>query len=292
MKVGDEVKKGDVLARVDDEDARTQLAQAKRALQELTSDSAVATALGDIATAQATLDKAKGHLAYLISPNVYHWENELANRQEVLADAQANLTAKPEDETLKEAVATAAAGRGIRAEEPGRCAVQLRHTYIKNNFTVTAYVDKYTGKVKKYVEEPSEAEILTARADVAEGEAAVAEANYHYAALTGGEIPADATGSSLTALEQAKTDVQTAQSALDGTTIVATIDGTVMSVDTTVGRHGEERYIGDQRIGPERAVPGMLPGRIGLGQRQGGRGGGYHLRYPGRPGLQGHGDPG
>ena len=126
VKVGDEVQKGDLLARVEDEDARTQLAQARRALQELTSDSAVATALGDIATAEATLDKAKGHLAYLISPNVYHWENELASRQEALADAQANLADKPEDETLKEAVTTAEQAVEYAAEEPGRCAVQLR----------------------------------------------------------------------------------------------------------------------------------------------------------------------
>jgi len=235
VRVGDVVQKGDLLARVEDEDAKTQLAQANRALRELTSDSAVATALGDIASAQATLDKAKGHLAYLISPNVYYWENELARRQKVLADARAKLNDKPQDETLKEDVATAQQAVEYAQKNLGGARYSYEHTYIKNNFTVTAYVDKYTGKVKKYVEEPSEAEILTARADVAEAEAAVAEANYHYAALTGGELPSDATGSSLTALEQAKTDVQTAQSSLDGTTIAAAIDGTVMSIDTTVG---------------------------------------------------------
>ncbi len=235
VKVGDQVKTGDVLARVDDEDAKTQLAQAKRALQELTSDSAIATVLGDIASAQATLDKAKGHLAYLISPNVYYWENEIVKRQQLLSDAQAKATANSKDNEAQAAVTAAQQSLEAAQKNLGGAQYSYENTYTKNNFTVTAYVDKYTGKVKKYVEEPSEAEILTARADVAEGEAAVAEANYHYAALTGGAVPTDATGSSLTALEQAKTDVQTAQSALDGTMIIATIDGTVMSVDTTVG---------------------------------------------------------
>jgi RND family efflux transporter MFP subunit len=117
----------------------------------------------------------------------------------------------------------------------GGAQYSYEHTYIKNNFTVMAHVDTYTGRMKKYVQEPSEAEIMTARADVAEAEAALEEAGYYYAALTGGEVPSDATGDSLTALEDANANVKTAQSALDGTQIVATIDGTVMSVETSVG---------------------------------------------------------
>ena len=66
VKVGDQVASGQVLARADDEDAKTQLAQAKRALQELTSDSAVATALGEIASAQATLARLLGGSLILI----------------------------------------------------------------------------------------------------------------------------------------------------------------------------------------------------------------------------------
>ena len=87
----------------------------------------------------------------------------------------------------------------------------------------------------KYVAEPSQADILEARAAVAEAQASVTEANYLYTALTGGEIPDDATGDSLTQLEQARLDVDDAKSQLDGASIVATIPGTVMSVNTSVG---------------------------------------------------------
>ena len=234
-KVGAQVTKGEVLAQVDDEDAKIQVAQARRALQDLTSDAAIATALGDIASARVALDEAKGHLAYLISPPVYYWENELAEREAVLAAAQAKAAENPGDGAAQAAVTEAQKSVEYAQKNLGGAQYSYEHTYIKNNFTVTAYVDKYTGKVKKYVEEPSEAEILTARADVAEAAAALEEASYYYAALTEGDVPSYATGNSLTALEDAKANVETAQSALDGTQIVATIDGTVMSLDTSVG---------------------------------------------------------
>jgi len=235
VRVGDVVKKGDLLAKVQDEDAKIQYAQAKRALQELTSAAAIATAQGNIASAQTELDSAIGHLAYIISPNVYYWENELAKRQQILAEAQAKAAADPSDKDAQAAVDAAQESVDSAQKNLAGAQYSYENTYVKNNFTVTAYVDKYTGRVKKYVEEPSDAEILTARADVAEAQAALVEANYYYAALTGGEVPEDATGSSLTALEQAKIDVDTAQTALDGTSISATIAGTVMSVDTSVG---------------------------------------------------------
>lgn len=235
VRVGDSVKKGDVLAKVDDEDARIQLAQAKRALQELTSAASIATAQGDIATAQTDLDDAIGHLAYLISPNVYHWENELATRQQALADAETKAAASPDDMDAKAAMDTTQEAVTYAQRNLAGAQYSYEHTYIKNNFTVTAYISRKTGKVEKFVEQPSDAEILAARADVAQAQATLSEANYYYAALTGGDVPEDATGSSLTALEQAKIDVDTAQAALDGTTIVATISGTVMSVDATVG---------------------------------------------------------
>ncbi len=234
VKVGDQARKGDVLARVDDEDAKTQLAQAKRALQELTSSASIAIAQGDIASAQADLESAIGHLAYIISPNVYYWETEVAKRQAALKEAEAKATAAPDDKDAQAALGLAQDAVDSAQKNLAGAQYSYEHTYVKNNFTVTSFIDK-NGHMHKFVEEPSEAEILTARADVAEAQAAVEEAKYYYSALTGGDVPADATGDSLTSLEQAKLDVQTAQTALDGTTIVATIDGTVMSLDTTVG---------------------------------------------------------
>jgi RND family efflux transporter MFP subunit len=70
---------------------------------------------------------------------------------------------------------------------------------------------------------------------MAAAQATVQEAEYLYAALTGGEVPEDATGSGLSDLEQAKLDLEAAQDDLDGTQLYAPFAGTVMSVDMSVG---------------------------------------------------------
>jgi len=54
-------------------------------------------------------------------------------------------------------------------------------------------------------------------------------------ALTGGTVPADATGSDLFKLNQARLAVQTAQANLDSTQITAPFDGTVTEVNSMVG---------------------------------------------------------
>jgi HlyD family secretion protein len=234
VKVGDQVKEGDVLAKLDDTDLKVKYAQAKRALQDLTSPSAVAEAKAGIATAESDLTSAIQHLAYIISPNVLHWENEAQKAQETLSQAQAKADAAPSDNDAQTALIIAKAG--LEHAQAGLKGAQYsyKETYLKNNFTVTK-MDQSTHQMVKYVADPSEADILEARAAVTTAEAAVTEANYYLTALTGGEIPDDATGDSLTKLEQAKLDVEDAKTQLDGASVVATIPGTVMSVDTSVG---------------------------------------------------------
>ena len=219
---------------VDDTDLKIQYAQARRALQDLTSPSAIADAKAGIATAESDLTSAIQHLAYIISPNVLHWEDEIKKAQAALEDAQAAADASPTDKDAQTALVIAKAG--LEHAQAGLKGAQYSYTetYIKNNFTVTR-MDQSSHHMIKYVAEPSEADILEARAAVAEAQAGVTEANDLYAALTGGELPDDATGDSLTQLEQARLDVDDAKSQLDGASIVATIPGTVMSVNTSVG---------------------------------------------------------
>ncbi len=68
-----------------------------------------------------------------------------------------------------------------------------------------------------------------------QAKATLQEAEYLYTALTGGEVPEDATGSGLTQLEQAKLDLEEAEVNLAGTTLVSPINGTVMSIDMSIG---------------------------------------------------------
>ncbi len=234
VKVGDKVKEGDLLATVDDTDLKIQYMQAKRALDELTSASAIADAEAAVATAQGNLDEAIQHLVYVISPGVYKWENEVAEAQQVLDDAQAKAAASPSDQEAQAAVKKAeSALKTARANLAG-AKYYYENTYVDNNFLVTG-IDPATRQKVKYVAEPSDADILSARASVAEAQATLQEAKYLYEALTGGDVPEDATGSGLNSLEQAKSDLDSAKTDLDGASLYATISGTVMAVNISVG---------------------------------------------------------
>ncbi len=233
VKVGDQVKVGDLLAKVDDADAQIQYAEAKRSLADLTSNSAIASAQSDVASAQSDLVDAVQRLEYIISPSVFYWEKQLALSKQALADAQTQAAAKPSDKDAQAALQKAeAALQNAKVNLAG--ARDDYDRYVKANFTYMVE-DSRTRKKSKYVAEPTQADILSARAAVAEAQAALDEANWLYAALTGGDVPEDATGTALASLEQAKLNLRSAQDELDGTQLSATIAGTVMSVDISVG---------------------------------------------------------
>jgi RND family efflux transporter MFP subunit len=75
----------------------------------------------------------------------------------------------------------------------------------------------------------------SAQASVALYTAQVTEAQNLVTALTGGTVPANATGTGLNALNQAKLNLQTAQNNLAYTNLYAPISGTVLTVSNSVG---------------------------------------------------------
>ncbi len=230
VEVGDKVKVGDVLAVIDDSSVQVKYTQAKRNLLELTSAAAVATAEEAVAAAQSDLILANNHLAYVISPAVYRWEIEVETSKQAVADAKAALEKSPNDADLKAKLEKAEAYLDFAEDELKGNWYFYDHDYLPNNFTVW---DKTSGT--KYVAAPTDADIAEARANVTQAEATLQEAEYLYAALTDGEVPEDATGSGLSELEQAKLDLAEAEVNLAGTTLVSPIDGTVMSIDMSIG---------------------------------------------------------
>ncbi len=82
VKTGDLVQQGDVLAEVDSTQARQDYEEAQRAYAELTSISAQASALREVADAQTQLQRAKGTLEYLISPEVMYWETQITEGED------------------------------------------------------------------------------------------------------------------------------------------------------------------------------------------------------------------
>ncbi len=228
--VGDTVKAGDLLAEVDDTDAQLALTQAKRSLRELTSPTAVASALTSLADAKTAVASAYNHLQYVISPNVVYWEEQASRAQTAVDEAQKAVDAAPADTALQDALKKAKDTLTYMQDKVSGAWLSYQSSYVPNHFTV---FDRSTGK--KSVSAPSDAEILTARAELASAQAAQQEAQYLYDALTGVTVPEDATGSGLTDLEQAQSDLEAAQADLDGTKLYASISGTVMSIDITQG---------------------------------------------------------
>ncbi|MFZ5909135.1 MAG: efflux RND transporter periplasmic adaptor subunit [Chloroflexota bacterium] len=228
--VSDQVKAGDLLATVDDTDAQVSYIQAKRNLADLISPAAIASAQQAIAQAEADLGDANSSLGYLISPSVLRWEGEVQEAEEALAEAQTALNASPGDEDAQKALEEAQAYLKRANANLKSAQSYYENEYLPDNFT------RWDGRTgKKYIARPSEADILGARATVAAAEAALQEAQYLYTALTGGEVPEDATGSGLTEFENAQLELDAAQTKLEGTQLIAPISGTVMSIDIGVG---------------------------------------------------------
>lgn len=234
VKVGDQVTQGQLLAQLDNTAEQLAVEQAKQNLAGLTSASAIATAQQSIAQATLDLQSAKSHLTYLISPPVYYWENEVAQDQQAVKDAQAAAAAMPTDASaqarLKQAQAslTSAQARLVGAQ------ASYEKTYVPNNFVYHTY-SPATHRSEKYISPPSAADILAARSAVTVAQGSLTDSENLYAELTGATVPPDASGTGLTNLVQARASLQTAEDNLTATQLFAPFSGTVTAVDVQVG---------------------------------------------------------
>jgi HlyD family secretion protein len=232
VNVGDEVREGDLMAEIDNSSQKIALSKAQQALANLTSPGAIASAQQSIAMGEKDVESAREHLIYLISPPVYYWENEVAQDQKVLAAAQATADASPSDAKAQAALQTAQDELSSAKDHLAGARASYETTYLPNNFKAQT-VNPTTNKAQ--ILGPSDAEILSARASLAVAQGALQDAQNLYAALTGGAVPVDASGSDLTALEQARLDVKTAQDDLAATQLFAPFSGTVLAVNASVG---------------------------------------------------------
>ncbi len=229
VEVGDVVESGQLLAELYNTDQEVRYTQARRELAELTSPYALAIAEQAVAKALLEVDRAYGHLAYLLSPAVLYWEEEIIKVEQELAATRQEAERSPSTEAT-EKVKALEAKLDLYREKLKGSRDYYENEYLPENFTLK---DRNTGT--SYISAPSDASIAQARAEYDLAKANVLEAKYFLAALKGEEIPDNATGENLTRLETAQLNLRSAESTLNGTRLIAPMDGIVTSVEAAPG---------------------------------------------------------
>jgi multidrug efflux pump subunit AcrA (membrane-fusion protein) len=177
VKVGDQVKAGDLLAQLDDSTQQIQLTQAQQALNQLTSPSAIATAQLAVTTAQANVINAQATLN-----NAKYWQNTALAQDQYAAFviAKANLD---KAQAIYDSLNTGG--------------------YISNTNDAAAYQALYNAQqayntaqynFSLHSQAPTQRQLDAAQASLDLANAQVVEAQNLVAALTGGSVPANATG--------------------------------------------------------------------------------------------------
>jgi len=271
VEVGDWVEAGDVLARLDDTDARSEVAQAEISLRLAELELATLTKepdAADLAAAQASLADAQANLADLTAPPT---TEELAAAQDNLLSAQKaleSLLAGPTQEEIRIAKADlqtaeidlqeAQAAYDQVAWRPGVSATSEAMELWRAG---TAY-EKAKATYDQTVAGPTEEELAAARASVAEAQteldtleqgpdpeelaaaqATVAQAQAELDALLDGASSEDLEAAELD-VEQARITLASAQAQLEDTVLKAPFAGIVTTVEAQAGENvGTEAII-------------------------------------------------
>ena len=248
VKIGDTVEAGQVIGQIDNADAVAAYKQAKRTVDDLTTPGAIAAAKQAVADAEVAIYNAKQDIEYLISSDVYYWEQQLTTAQDALNEAQTAAGSSPTAEQQKAIdIANAALTRAQNNLE----AAQWKYVneYVPDTFTYTLTdtedIDNDGNEEETYTEvvAPSDAEIAAARATYELAIEDQKEAQAYLDMLTGAALPEDVPGSSLTDLVEAQTALQTAEENLKATQLISPISGTVTDVSANVGDYVSESSI-------------------------------------------------
>ena len=218
--IGTQVKAGDILATLvrdslSQSTLQSNLVSAQENLDQLTSPSAIASAQAAVATDEQTLSTAQMNVSNLN----YHNPSAIANALAAVTLAKINLdTATANYNSLN-----------LPADDPAKAlAYQTMYgAQQKYNNTVYTY-NALSGNA-------SQTSIDTANATLALAKANLVQDQNYLAALTGGTVPADATGAALLKLEQAKLAVQTAEENLAENSLIAPFNGTVTQANAVSG---------------------------------------------------------
>ena len=220
VKVGDQVTAGQVLVELENATLQIDLAQAERNLKELTSPVAIAAADLAVANAQKAMEEAQDDVDGLNYARASETridnlqaEIDLAKKSLTLAQDSYRQVSKLPDGDTKKASAL----------------YNMTEAQLRMNALVAEY-NWITGR-------PSETDAAIIRANYDSAKAALQEAQWYAAALKGEQVPAEATGSRLAALESAQNAITAARTRLDQTRLVAPISGKVVVMELIAGEY-------------------------------------------------------
>lgn len=217
---GDPVKKGDLLAELENTAQQIELAQAQLALSQLQSPAALALAEQTLANAQKTLEDAQKKVDAMqykraTDVKIENLQSEIDLAEEALSRAQQayKSVARMEDGSTKKATAL----------------YNMTNAQLRLNDLLAQY-NWLTGK-------PTETDAAIILANFSAAKAAKQEAEWHLAALKGETLPNEASGSKLAAIANAKNAVALAQERLAATQLFSPIDGQVISLGLSAGEY-------------------------------------------------------
>jgi HlyD family secretion protein len=220
VKKGDQVKEGNVLATLVQDATQialeSALVTAQLNLAELTSPEAIASAKLAITAAQTNVTNFQTALN-----NLKYWKNNA-----LIQNYYANyVLAKHNLDNAQTAYDNANGG-----------------PYINNANQAAAYNALYTAQqayntaqyyYSLYSQAPTQNQQDQAQANLDLANTTLKNAQVYLAALTGGTVAADATGTALLQLKQAQLAVQTAQANLDTSKLTSPFDGTIMDINVS-----------------------------------------------------------
>jgi HlyD family secretion protein len=231
--LGEKVEAGQVLARLDSTTLELQYKQAEGNVAVLTSPAEIASAEQAVQDAKASLATAKDNLQFMIGPEMFVSEDQLANARQELESAQAAL-AKDDSDANKQQLSEAEAAMTAAQKTLDYAYKNYSNSYTLQTFTYPIRNDRGVTKQRELIA-PTDAELLNARAAYALAVSNLNDAQNYLDVLNGTKKTEEVPTSSVTSITDAKLAFDSAKAALDATELTAPISGTITSIDINIG---------------------------------------------------------
>ena len=217
---GDQVQAGELLAELDNVLVQIEVDQAQRTVRELTSPAAIAAAEQAVATAQTAFKDAKDKAdSYKYrrgdSETIDYYKAQLVLAQKALDSAKDRYNQT----------------KSFSSADP------IRATATTNLYNAQKAYNTALANLNWFTDPPSENDVALAKASFDAASAALQEAQWYVSELKGETIPADATGTKLAQLQQARDGLKAAQAKLENTHLLAPFSGTITTLNIVAGEY-------------------------------------------------------